>query len=196
MGKVQAVTSSETEGQLNMNSRSADRTDEIVSHMIQYLESVLEKPHSIFGELPICPFAKGARLQNRIFYKVLTLRSAELALNRQLMNALGEFYIRDCYEVMLVISSNPTALSVNQVDQLVANLNQRLAPLKLVVFGGHPADDFNIQSVRTRQEPYVNLTVQSIERLKDASRHLLEETNYYQNWSSENLQHIGFENRA
>ncbi len=178
-----------------MNSRSADSTDEIVSHMIHYLESVLEKPHSIFGGLPICPFAKRARLQNKISYKVLTLHSVELALNDQLMNAIGEFYIRDCCEVMLVISPDRAALSVSQVDQLVANLNERLAPLKLVVFGGHPVDDFNIQGVRTRQEPYVNLTVQSIERLKDASRHL-EETNYYQNWSLENLQHIGFENRA
>ena len=178
-----------------MNSRSEERTDEIVSHMIQYLESVLEKPHSIFGGLPICPFAKRARLQNKILYQVLPLRAVEPALNAELMHAIEEFYTRNCYDVMLVISPDVTALSVNQVAQLVANLNERLAPLKLVVFGGHPADDFNIQGVRTRQEPYINLTVQPIERLRAASKQL-EETKYYQNWSLENLQHIGFENRA
>ncbi|PSB18840.1 hypothetical protein C7B65_13780 [Phormidesmis priestleyi ULC007] len=177
-----------------MNSRSEERTDEIVSHMIQYLESVLEKPHSIFGGLPICPFAKRARLQNKILYQVLPLRAVELAFNAELMYIIEEFYTKDCHEVMLVISPDVAALSVNQVAQLVANLNERLAPLKLVVFGGHPADDFNVQGVRTRQEPYINLTVQPIKGLRVASRQL-KETNYYQNWSLENLQHVGFENR-
>jgi len=177
-----------------MNKRSEDGTDEIVGHMIQYLESVLEKPHPIFGGLPICPFAKGARLQNKICYKVLRLRSVELADNAELINAIGEFYIRNDHEVMLVISPDITALSVEQIVQLVINLNEKLAPLRLVVFGGHPDDDFNIQGVRTRQEPYINLTVQPIELLKAASR-VLAETNYYQNWSVENLQHIGFGNR-
>ncbi len=179
---------------LKMNSRSEERTDEIVSHMIQYLESVLEKPHSIFGGLPICPFAKRARLQNKILYQVLPLRAVELAFNAELMHLIEEFYTKDCHEVMLVISPDVAALSVNQVAQLVANLNERLAPLKLVVFGGHPADDFNVQGVRTRQEPYINLTVQPIKGLRVASRQL-KETNYYQNWSLENLQHVGFENR-
>ena len=38
---------------LKMNSSPEDGSDEIVSHMVQYLESVLEKPHSVFGGLPI-----------------------------------------------------------------------------------------------------------------------------------------------
>lgn len=178
-----------------MTSRSEDRADEIVSHMIHYLETVLEQTHSIFGGLPICPFAKKARLQNKILYKVMTLQAVELTLNARLMQEIEEFYIENYYEVMLVISPDTTALSVNQVAQLVANLNEKLSPLQLVVFGGHPADDFNIHGVRTRQEPYINLTVQPIKNLKAASKHL-EETNYYQHWSLENLQHIGFSDRA
>ena len=171
-----------------MNSSPEDGSDEIVSHMVQYLESVLEKPHSVFGGLPICPFAKRARLQNKILYRVLTLRAVEIESNAEVMHTIAEFYRSDRYEVLLIISPDVTALSVSQVAQLVVNLNERLAPLKLAVFGGHPADDFNIQGVRMRQEPYINLTVQPIERLRVASKHL-EATNYYQNWSLENLQH-------
>ena len=177
-----------------MNSRFEDGTDEIISHMVQYLEAVLEQPHPIFGGLPICPFAKRARLQNKILYKVLTLEAAKVASNADLMQAIAEFQSSDRYEVMLIISPDPTALSATQVAQLVANLNQILAPMKLAAFGGHPADDFNIQGVRTRQEPYINLTVQSIDSLASASRQL-QETNYYQNWSPENLQHIRLEDR-
>ena len=178
-----------------MTSETEDRTDKIISQMIQYLETVLEQPHAIFGGLPICPFAKKARLQNKILYKVMALQAVELTLNAELIQAIEEFYAAACYEVMLVISPDTTALSVHQVNQLVANLNEKLVPLKLVVFGGHPDDDFNIQGVRTRQEPYINLTVQPLEILKAASRNL-QETNYYQHWSSENLRHIGFINRG
>lgn len=178
-----------------MTRKTEDRTDKIISQMIQYLETVLEQPHAIFGGLPICPFAKKARLQNKILFKVMTLQAVELALNADLMQAIEEFYGAACYEVMLVISPDTEALSVHQVDQLVINLNEKLAFLELVVFGGHPDDNFNIQGVRTRQEPYINLTVQPLEILKAASRNL-QETNYYQHWSSENLRDIGFRSRG
>jgi len=52
---------------------------------------------------------------------------------------------------------------------------------RLVAFSGHPDQEFNIQGIYTRQEPYLNFTVQYNDRLKDASDLLLKTTNYYQN---------------
>jgi hypothetical protein len=166
----------------------------VINEMIQYFESVLEKPHFIFHGLPICPFAKKARLQNKIFYKVLDLSFAELEPDSALLSSIGAFQDSDSHEVLLIICPNICALTVKQVQEMVAALNQRISSVGLVAFGGHPHDDFNIQGVYTRREPFINMTVQSSERLKAASRDL-EKTDYYQNWSPENLEQIGFKSQ-
>jgi len=163
----------------------------VITEMIQYFESVLEKPHSVFNGLPICPFAKKARLQNKIFYKVLDLSFAELEPDSELMNSIRAFQDSGVYEVLLIICPNLQALTVKQVQEMVVVLNQRISSSGLVAFGGHPQDDFIVQGVYTRREPFINMTVQSSERLQAASRDL-EKTDYYQNWSPENLEQIGF----
>jgi hypothetical protein len=38
--------------------------------MVEYMKEFLEKPHWLFPGLPVCPFARKARLENRILYKV------------------------------------------------------------------------------------------------------------------------------
>ena len=166
----------------------------IIDQMVSYLETVLEKPHPVFGGLPICPFSKKARLQNRILYKVLPLSFAELQPNSKLWQAIQEFSATRLYDVLLVISPDIDALSVDEVRSLIEQVNQAIELLDLTAFGGHPEDDFNIQGVYTRQEPFINMTIQFQEVLHTAS-HQLKKTNYYQNWSPENLRQIDFENR-
>jgi hypothetical protein len=169
--------------------------DAIITQMIHYLETVLEKPHPVFGGLPICPFSKKARLQNKILYKVLNLSFAELQPNSVLLKAIQEFQTSECYDVLLFICPNVDFLSVDQVRSLVKTLNEMIASMKLAAFGGHPLDTFNIQGIYTRREPFINITIQGIELLNAASQQL-KKTNYYHNWSPENLQEIGFEQRG
>jgi hypothetical protein len=162
--------------------------------MVNYLGTVLEKPHPLFGDLPICPFSKQARLQNKVLYRVIDLSSSNLELDSSLLNAVEQLYSNNLYEVLLVICPDSQAMSVNQVYLLVEKLNEHIAPMGLVAFGGHPSDNFNIQGTYTRREPFINITVQSFEVLKAATNRL-KKTNYYQNWSQENLQQIGFYER-
>lgn len=169
--------------------------DAIISQMVHYFETVLEKPHPIFGGLPTCPFSKKARLQNKILYKVLDLSFAELQPGSHLLKTIQEFHASNLYDVLLVICPNIKSLSVNQVRSLVKKLNAAIASINLISFGGHPSDDFNIQGVYTRREPFINITIQSLEIL-NAATHFLKKTDYYQNWSPENLQQVDFENRA
>jgi hypothetical protein len=166
----------------------------IIKQMIHYLETVLEKPHPLFGGLPTCPFSKKARLQNKIFYRVIDLSFSELEPGSNLLSAVQQFYEKRSYDVLLIICPDIQVLSVEQVHLLVEKLNEHIAAMGLIAFGGHPADDFNIQGVYTRQEPFINITVQFLEVLKTAANHL-KKTGYYQNWSEENLQQIGFYSR-
>ena len=54
---------------------------EIVRELSQYIIDFVERPHPKLGNLPVCPFARKARLENRIQFEVLELtREGILAL--------------------------------------------------------------------------------------------------------------------
>jgi hypothetical protein len=174
---------------------SPDDETGMIAKMVQYLDTVLEKPHPVFGGMPICPFSKKARLQNKIFYKVLVLTMDQLQAGSELRRAIASFQESHQHDVLLFISPDEQALSVEQVQTFVEQLNHVLAPLGLTAFGGHPQDPFNVQGVYTRREPFINLTVQSLSVLQAASSQLAR-TAYYQHWSAENLRQVGFHDRT
>lgn len=83
------------------------------------------------------------------------------------------------------------------INQMIDYLETVLEkpPMGLTSFGGHPQDTSNIQGVHTRQEPFINLTIQSQAVLQIASEQLAR-TSYYQHWSAENLSQVGFHDRS
>ena len=174
---------------------SHDGETSMIATMVQYLETVLEQPHPVFGGLPICPFSKKARLQSKIFYKVIALAMDQLQPDSELRQTITSFQERQQHDVLLFISPDEQALNVEQVQAFVEQLNDLLAPLGLISFGGHPKDTFNVQGVYTRREPFVNLTIQSMTVLQAASDQLAR-TAYYQNWSAENLRQVSFHDRS
>lgn len=160
--------------------------------MVEYMKEFLEKPHQVFQGLPICPFARKARLENRILYKVHCFSShSDLNPDSPVMEMIREFCQEEGYEVLLILHPEKQALTQAQMQQFIDRLNAKITPDGLVAFSGHPDQEFNIQGVYTRQEPYLNFTVQYNERLKDASDLLLKTTDYYQNWTAENLRYVG-----
>lgn len=164
---------------------------DVIKQMIRYMEDVLEKPHPIFGGLPICPFARRARLERKILYQVYSFELANiLNTNSELMQRIIQFSQLKQYEALLVIHPDKQALTLDELQHFVDVLNEAIASTNLVAFGGHPQEPFNVQGVYTRREPYINFTVQTYEKVKVASDALLK-TRYYHNWSQENLQQVG-----
>ena len=43
---------------------------EIIESTLRWMTEFVELPHPIFSDLPICPFAKKARLANQILFKI------------------------------------------------------------------------------------------------------------------------------
>jgi hypothetical protein len=91
---------------------------------------------------------------------------------------------------MLIIHPDPQALTLDQTHEFTHGLNYHLAALDILAFDGHPDDDFNIQGVFTRKAPYIHLTIQMVQKVKEASDQLLK-TSYYQHWSAEHFQYVG-----
>ncbi|MGV0024849.1 DUF1415 family protein [Phormidesmis priestleyi] len=166
-------------------------TARVIAAMIQHLQDVLEQPHPVFRGLPICPFAKQARLQGKIDFQVQRFRLDDLTSSSPLMVMIHRFAKTKQHDVLLIIHPDPQVTSFAQFQQEVDRLNTHLEPLHLTAFGGHPDDTFQIQGVRTRQDPFLNLTIQSIEKLTHASARL-STTHYYDNWTAEALKSVGY----
>jgi hypothetical protein len=159
--------------------------------MVEYMKEFLEKPHPVLGYKPICPFARRVRLEDRILYKVDRFGShTDFSSNSHLLGIIEDFCQDDSYEILLVIHPERQAMTRWAMQQFIERLNQTISAMGLVAFSGHPDDDFNIQGVYTRQEPYLNFTVQTKQLVKEASDLLLK-TDYYNNWTPENLRYVG-----
>ncbi|HEY9903702.1 MAG TPA: hypothetical protein V6D43_14980 [Candidatus Sericytochromatia bacterium] len=77
--------------------------------MVEYMKEFLEKPHWLFPGLPVCPFARKARLENRILYKVHRFSlDADFLPDSPVVRMISEFRQEKCYEVLLVVHPNRT----------------------------------------------------------------------------------------
>lgn len=162
----------------------------IIDEMVRYLSSTLEQPHSVFGELPICPFARQARLNHQIQFWVHPFDRTSIAdSSSELMCVIDQFSQTPSFVVLMLIHPCPTAFTLREFEQYLRELNDQIAAVNLIAFGGHPEDSFNVAGVFTRQDPLINIVVQSKFKLQAASAQL-RTTRYYDRWSSENLEAI------
>lgn len=163
---------------------------EIIESTLRWMTQFVELPHSVFGDLPVCPFTKKARLANQILFKVERFSMlTEFDRDSAIMQSIHEFYNSD-FEIMLVINPEKTAISAPQTQELIEKLNNNISELGLVAFHVHPDEDFNIDGLHTRRAPYPGFTVQVNSQLKPASEALLK-TEYYKDWTAQQLTDFG-----
>lgn len=163
---------------------------EIIESTLRWMTQFVELPHSVFGDLPVCPFTKKARLANQILFKVERFSTlTEFDRDSDIMQSIHEFCNSD-FEIMLVINPEKTAISAPQTQALIEKLNNNISDLGLLAFHVHPDEDFNIDGLHTRRAPYPGFTVQVNSKLKPASD-ALEKTEYYKHWTAQQLTDFG-----
>ncbi|WP_333449271.1 hypothetical protein [Microcoleus sp. K5-D4] len=163
---------------------------EIIASTLRWMTEFVELPHPVFSDLPICPFAKKARLTNQILFKIERFSAlTEFDRDSAIMKSIYEFYNSE-FEIMVVINPEKTAISAPETKELIDKLNNQISELGLLAFHIHPEEDFNIDGLHTRRMPYPGFTVQVNSKLKPASD-ALEKTEYYKNWTAEQLKYFG-----
>jgi hypothetical protein len=161
----------------------------VIEEMLQYMCNTLEQSHSAFGDLPICPFARQTRMNDKVQFFVYPFDFQDISSDSLLIKKINQFSCTPASDVLVVVHPMREALDLVTFDRYLNQLNEYLHPAQLVAFGGHPQDLFNIEGVLTRQDPYINFVVQSISELKQATQQLLK-TRYYDRWSEANLKAI------
>jgi hypothetical protein len=153
---------------------------EIVRELTQYIIDFVERPHPKLGNFPVCPFARRARLENRIKFEVLELTREGILARASMFAATLEG------DLMICIHPRKEGLSSATVHGLVEMLNQVLPAMNLMAIGLHPDDPFNIDGLYTRREPYPNVQLLRLDVGEQA--HLsIKDSGYYDRWTESNF---------
>jgi hypothetical protein len=175
---------------------SADREGEVIDAVVKWSEEFIEQPHEIFGGLPVCPFARAARLKQTIRFEVRQFDLDDpLDLTGDILTLVREFAEESAagrLETLFVIHPDPRQ-GLPALLAFVERLNARMAAGELSgfqAFEAHPRSNFRVGKLYTRRSPYPSFQVLSRALLKKGSDSLLE-SSYYSGFSPEMLRAVG-----
>ena len=169
---------------------------DVIAAVLKWSEDFIEQPHEIFGGLPVCPFARAARLKEAIRFEVRPFALDDpLEEGGELLSLVGEFARqaeRGERETLFVI--HPDAAQPPQdLESFVQRLNARLASGCLrgfQAFEAHPRSNFRVGDVYTRRSPYPSFQILSRASLKSASDSL-QSSDYYRRFTPAMLRAVG-----
>ena len=149
--------------------------EHIVKEMTQYIEDFVIKPHPVFNNMSVCPFAKKALLKNKIQFEIYDFNDG---LKDSFLSIIRNFIDQNIFELLMFIG--PNDIDIVKLHNFTKQLEGVFAEVE--VFDGHPQDDFNVAGLYTHREPYPNIVVQK-KSLLNKARNLLKKTRYFDKWN-------------
>ena len=175
---------------------SAEPNAQIVAAVVKWSQEFIEQPHGTFGGLPVCPFAKAARLKETIRFEVRSYAMDDpLDTDGQIMALVQDFAQQarsGAIETLFVVHPD-RAEGEQDLEAFVERLNERLAAGDLrdfQAFEAHPESNFSIGGVYTRRSPYPSFQVLGRRLLKNGSDSLLGSA-YYERFTPDMLHAVG-----
>ena len=168
---------------------------DVIAAMEWWSEEFIEQPHYVVGDLPVCPFAKAARLKKTVRFEVTPFDPADpLEPDGAILTLVRELAEHPEIETLFVIHPEPTRIDARTLEAFVARLNARMAETPstrmLQAFEAHPQSEFCIGGVYTRRSPYPSFQILSRALLKTASHSLLG-SRYYDHFTPAMLTMVG-----
>ncbi len=147
--------------------------------LLKYIREILEPKNKEFGNLPICPFVKKERLHGRITFKECSLGDNPTS---KVLEVVNTFFAHS--DGTLIIYDTDSNLSIVDFVEYGKKLCELLQNQRIISIALHPADNFNINGVKTRTVPFHVVLIQKAEEIIKAKNSLLK-TKYYENWNEE-----------
>ena len=157
--------------------RSAQKTKSNPrEEVIRWVKEFVEVPHPMFANYPPCPYAKQARLDGKVDFRVLT--DAEPDSNIWCNIDHFNFDSKD----VLVIIADAKRWTAHYTQKLAAQLNGTYQHRDLLIMEDHPELVEKVKDVKLNQGKYTLLLVQRRTKLMKFED-ILKKTDYYKNWS-------------
>ena len=170
--------------------------DDVIDAVVKWSEDFVEQPHEIFGGLPVCPFARAARMKQTIRFQVRPFALDDLLEPNGEILTLVRRFVEEAnagrLETLFVVHPDP-GHALSDLLAFVARLNSRMADSYLrefQAFEAHPESQFRVGNLYTRRSPYPSFQVLSRALLKKSSDSL-RDSPYYARFSPEMLRSVG-----
>jgi hypothetical protein len=154
-----------------------------------WIRDFVTQPNPVFGDLPPCPFAQKAIVEDKVAFVELDGVADYNTLYGHVFNF--DFEDKD----VLVMIAQPDQFSTPQTEQLAVDLNAYFMPKDIVILEDHPDTAESVKGVKLNNGHYILFLAQSLSKLNRFSK-ILEAGPYYKNWSRDYLQSVkGFRDR-
>jgi hypothetical protein len=163
---------------------NSKKTQTPKEYITSWLKTFVEVPHPYFNDLPPCPYAKQARLKNKV--RMVWISDAEPDSNFWTHIENTDF---DQYDVLVLIT-NRSRWSCNEAYNVRCELNKTFDRKDIVVLEDHPDYKEKVGPVDMSNGRYCLLLVQRKSKLNNFSDILKRTTKYYENWSKKELDDV------
>jgi len=155
--------------------------EDIKDKLIKWMIDFVEKPNPMLNNWAPCPFARQARINNKIEIQFSEIDMLISYVNNSL--PLLEF------NEVVVICFDHTQIDVTSLQEIVSNLNKRLMENNYIILEDHPGAVEYVNNVHMNFGHCGLLVIQKADKLT-ASSEQLNIKGYYDSWSKEELDSI------
>jgi len=148
-----------------------------------WIKDFVTKPNPVFGNLPPCPFAQKAIIDNKVAFVELDSIAGYSSLYHHIWRF--DFDKQD----VLVLIAEPDHFTAEQTIEITENLNSYFMPRDVVVLEDHPKINEYVKDVKLNNGHYILFLVQRLSKLNKFSK-MLESGPYYKNWSKSYLESV------
>ena len=158
----------------------------ITDDILTWSEKYLEPKNEHLGNVPVCPYARMARLQKT--YRILECHNfAEF----QDIIIEGANLAKDPDIQIVIVGCDDIGYEPEELDSVIDVLNRVMVPNDIYLMGSHPWDDEEDEPVEFLEtddwEPensFMMVLIQKYDELEKASDNL-RKTGYYDHWPSD-----------
>ena len=148
-----------------------------------WISDFVTRPNPVFGNLPPCPFAQKAIIENKVSFLELDGVAGYPTLYQHILEA-------DFEEIdVLCMIAQPDQFTASETEKLAKDLNGYFMNRDVVVLEDHPDIDEHVKDVKLNNGDYILFLAQSLSKLNRFSK-ILEAGPYYRNWSKSYLESV------
>ena len=153
----------------------------IKEKLLTWITEFVETPNPLLGQWAPCPYARSARLNNKIEIRFSHAKDLLFDVVNNIDLLKDKDVIIFCFDHTKIV---PESLAI-----IVAGMNQALMKVNVVALEDHPDIKESINGVDMNFGLCGLLLVQNLDKLNTASRQL-KEKGYYRTWSLDNLDDV------
>ena len=148
-----------------------------------WINKFITKPNPVFGDLPPCPFARKAIMDDKVEFVELPGTADWRTLYQMIWNF--DFNDKD----VLCMIAEPDHFTAEETVGIARQLNERFMPRDVVILEDHPDIAEKVKHVTLNNGEYTLFLAQGLSKLNRHAK-MLESGPYYKNWSKSYLESV------